>query len=558
MNPAPPPISATHEVFNQAPPLADYNLYAGNAALREAVAREGAGWADGWLAERGAELGSAAMLEAGVLANKYPPTLKLFDAVGQRRDEVEFHPAYHQLMAYLKRHGASAGPWADPKPGAHVARAALFMLCAEVEDGTLCPTTMTYAVVPALQREPALAGWVEKVLSAEYDPAFRPGLEKRGATMGMGMTEKQGGSDVRANTTRAEHVGTSEWGEEYRITGHKWFFSAPMCDAFLILAQTRADSDAGLSCFFLPRFGPDGRQNEIRIQRLKDKLGDKSNAGTEVEFWGARAWRVGEVGRGVPTILEMGTYTRLDCALGTAGLMRQAVTQAIHHACHRSAFGKRLIDQPMMRNVLADMALEAEAATALAMRLARAFDQRADEQQALLARVLTPASKYWICKRGPILGGEAMEVWGGNGYVEDGPLARIYRQMPLNSIWEGSGNVMGLDVIRAFAKQPRVGEALAAEIAPALGRDRHFDAHAVWLKDSLRDVQDIELRAREITQGIAQAVQGALLLQHAPEPVAAAFCASRFGGARWGAAFGTLAPATDFGAILHRAWAAAR
>ncbi len=558
MNPAPPPLSATHEVFNQVPPLADYNLYAGNAALREAVAREGAAWADGWLHERGGELGTAEMIELGAVANKYPPTLKLFDSTGHRRDEVEFHPAYHQLMAYLKRHGGSGGPWvnsgADPKAGAHVARAAFYMLFAEIEDGTLCPTTMTYAVVPALRREPGLAKWLDKVLSTAYDQRFIPGLQKRGVTMGMGMTEKQGGSDVRANTTRAEYVGESTWGTEYRITGHKWFFSAPMCDAFLILAQTKPGGSEGLSCFFLPRFDPEGRQNDIRIQRLKDKMGDKSNAGSEVEFWGARAWRVGAEGRGVPTILEMGTYTRLDCVLGTAGLMRQAVSQAMHHACHRSAFGKRLVDQPMMRNVLADLALESEAATALALRLARAFDQQDNEQEALLARVLTPASKYWVCKRGPALGAEAMEVWGGNGYVEDGPMARIYRQMPLNSIWEGSGNVMGLDVLRALAKQPRVGEALVAEIAPALGKNPHFDAYATALKKNLADPQGIELRARELTQGIALTVQAALLLQHAPQPVAEAFCASRLAPNYWGAAFGTLPALTDFSAILQRSW----
>jgi putative acyl-CoA dehydrogenase len=551
MIPDHPPLLATHDVFNQAPPLENVNLYAGNTALREAVAREGAAWADSWLMERGAELGSAEMFALGAAANRNVPTLKLFDATGHRRDEVEFHPAYHQLMAYLKRHGASGGPWADGRVGAHVARAAFYMMYAEVEDGTLCPTTMTYAVVPALRREPALAGWVDKVLATDYDERFLPGLYKRGVTMGMGMTEKQGGSDVRANTTRAEPVGASEWGDEYRITGHKWFFSAPMCDAFLVLAQ----APGGLTCFFLPRFTPEGRPNEIRIQRLKDKLGDRSNAGSEVEFWGARAWRVGAEGRGVPTILEMGTYTRLDCALGTAGLMRAAVSLAIHHARHRSAFGKRLIDQPLMQNVLADMALESEAATALALRLARAFDRglAGDEQENMLARVLTPAAKYWICKRGPILGGEAMEVWGGNGYVEDGPMARIYRQMPLNSIWEGSGNIMGLDVLRAFAKHPPCVEALAAELAPALGCHPAFDAFAARLKDRLADPRNAETRARELTQGIALAVQGALLLRHAPAPVADAFCASRLVPGHWGAAFGTLAPDTDFATLLQRA-----
>jgi putative acyl-CoA dehydrogenase len=543
------PPYTTHEVFNQAPPMENSNLYAGNRPLQEAVAREGANWAQGWLGERGAELGSAAMIALGAAANRNVPTLKLFDATGHRCDEVEFHPAYHELMAYLKRHGASGGPWAENRPGGHVARAAFYMMVAEIEDGTLCPTTMTYAVVPALRREPGLSGWVDKVLATDYDARFIPGLAKRGVTIGMGMTEKQGGSDVRANTTRAESVGASEWGDEYRITGHKWFFSAPMCDAFLVLAQ----APGGLTCFFLPRFTPQGQINEIRIQRLKDKLGDRSNAGSEVEFCGARAWRVGVEGRGVPTILEMGTYTRLDCALGTAGLMRAAVTQAIHHARHRSAFGKRLIDQPLMQNVLADLALESEAATALALRLARAFDQQDNEQEALLARVLTPAAKYWICKRGPIVGGEAMEVWGGNGYVEDGPMARIYRQMPLNSIWEGSGNIMGLDVLRAFARHPHCADALAAEIAPALGRNAAFDAYTAQLKRGLH--APTEADARTLTQSIALAVQAALLLKHAPESVSSAFCASRLLPGHWGAAFGTLEANTDFAAILQRALA---
>ena len=548
--------AGTHEVFNQVPVLENINLYTGNLALQEAVSREGAGWAQGWLSDRGAELGSAEMLALGAAANRNIPTLKLFDATGHRRDEVEFHPAYHSLMAYLKRHGASGGPWADSEfgklAGAHVARAAFFMLAAEVEDGTLCPTTMTYAVVPALRREPALAGWVEKVLAPDYDPRFMPGLQKRGVTMGMGMTEKQGGSDVRSNTTQAVRVrasGLSAWGDEYRITGHKWFFSAPMCDAFLVLAQ----APGGLTCFFLPRFTPEGERNDIRIQRLKDKMGDRSNAGTEVEFWGARAWRVGDEGRGVPIILEMGTYTRLDCALGSAGLMRQALTQAIHHARHRSAFGKRLVDQPLMQNVLADLALESEAATALAIRLARAFDQRHDEAQSLLARVLTPAAKYWICKRGPMLGAEAMEVWGGNGYVEDGPMARIYRQMPLNSIWEGSGNIMTLDVLRALAKHPQCGDALLTELEPALGCHKAFDAHVAKLKPRLTATP--EAQARTLTQSIALAVQAALLIRFAPPVVADAFCASRLSAVsgQWGAAFGTLAEGTDFDAIVQRA-----
>jgi len=555
------PMTSTHEVFNQPLPLENINLYRHDQALRDAVANNGAAWADDWLSARGAELGSAEMLALGATANKHPPTLKLFDATGHRRDEVEFHPSYHQLMSYAKQHGASGRPWAEPKPGAHVARAALSTMLAQVDSGHGCPTTMTYAVIPALRREPKLAAWVQKTLSPDYDPRFIPGLQKKGVTLGMGMTEKQGGSDVRANTTRAEYVGESEWGSEYRITGHKWFFSAPMCDAFLILAQTEpgtppnsAGRSSSPSCFFLPRFTPDGELNAIRIQRLKDKLGDKSNASSEVEFWGARAWRVGAEGRGIPTILEMGTYTRLDCALGTTGLMRAAVSHAIHHARQRTVFGKTLIDQPLMQNVLADLALESEAATALALRLARAFDQSGNPQEAALARVLTPAAKYWICKRGPMLGGEAMEVWGGNGYVEEGPLARLYRQMPLNSIWEGSGNIMCLDVLRALAKSPEVAAALEAELAPALGLNTNFDAHIDGLKALLADRHGLETGGRELTQSIALAVQAALLLRHSPPPVAEAFCQSRLGQNTWGAAFGVLPAGTSFRAILDRAW----
>jgi putative acyl-CoA dehydrogenase len=544
------PLSATHEVSNQAPPLENYNLFRRNLPLQEAVEREGAGAAAPWLAERGAELGSAEMIAHGVAANRNPPTLRLFDTAGRRRDEVEFHPAYHELMAYLKRHGAAAGPWAQPGPGAHVRRAALYMMYAEIEDGTLCPTTMTYAVVPSIARDAGVAAeWLPRIYAAEYDPRFIPASRKRGVTLGMGMTEKQGGSDLRANTTTAQPLG----GREYRIVGHKWFFSAPMSDAFLILAQ----APGGLSCFLLPRFTPEGAVNDLRLQRLKDKLGDRSNAGAEVEFWGARATLVGEEGRGVPIILEMGTYCRLDCALGSAGLIRQAVSQALHHAAHRSAFGRLLADQPLMQNVLADLALESEAATALAMRLAGAFDAQSDETQGLLRRVLTPAAKYWICKRGPAVAAEAMEVLGGNGYVEDGPLARIYRQMPLNSIWEGSGNVMCLDVLRAIAKHPRCLEALTDEVAPARGRDRRFDAFADALKDALRRPGDAQRRARRLTQDIALLVQGALLLRFAPQGVADAFCASRLAASEFGGgAFGTLPEGCAARAIIDRAWPA--
>ena len=539
--------SSTHDVSNQTPPLENGNLFTRNRPLMEAIRREGASDAQAWLSERGAELGSAEMIALGVQANRNPPTPKLFDNAGRRRDEVEFHPAYHELMAYLKRHGVSAGPWADPAPGAHVRRAALFMMYAEIEDGTLCPTTMTYAVVPSIMRDAAIAReWLPRIFSPEYDPRFLPAGRKRGVTLGMGMTEKQGGSDLRSNTTTAEPVG----GREYRIVGHKWFLSAPMCDAFLILAQ----APGGLSCFFMPRFTPDGNVNDIRIQRLKDKLGDRSNASSEVEFWGARGSLVGDEGRGVPIILEMGTYCRLDCVLGSAGLIRQAASQALHHAAHRRAFGKRLGEHMLMRNVLADLAIESEAATALAMRLAGAFDAQTDEQQSLLRRILTPASKYWICKRGPAVAAEAMEVLGGNGYVEDGPIARIYRQMPLNSIWEGSGNVMCLDVLRAIAKHPDCLEALAAEVAPALGHDRRLDTFTARLMDDLHRAQYTEENSRRLTQAIATTVQAAILVRFAPDFVADAFCATRLDASGFaGGAFGNLPGDSDFEAIIERA-----
>ena len=535
----------THDVFNQTPPLADFNPFLADVALQEAVEREGASAARETLAERGGEIGSAAMIALAEAATRNPPSLRLFDASGRRRDVVEFHPAYHALMSYLARNGAGVGPWASPLPGAHVARAALYYLYAQVEDGTLCPTTMTYASVPALREDPALAAaWLPLVLRCEYDPGFVPAKEKRGVTLGMGMTEKQGGSDVRANTTRAEPTG----GRAYRIVGHKWFLSAPMCDAFLILAQ----APRGLSCFLLPRFTPDGSVNAIRIQRLKDKLGDRSNASSEVEFENAYAELVGEEGRGIATILAMGTYCRLDCVLGTAGLMRGAVSQAMHHVRHRRAFGRRLADAPLMRNVAADLALESEAAAALAMRLARAFDETG-ESASLFRRVVTPAAKFWVCKRGPALAAEAMEVLGGNGYVEEGPLARLYRQMPLNSIWEGAGNVMCLDVLRAVHRDSRCIDPVADELALARGANATLDAYARDTLDALRTTDD-EAAARALTQRLALALQGSLLVRFAPSYVADAFCASRLAADAYaGGAFGATVIA-NADAIAARAW----
>jgi putative acyl-CoA dehydrogenase len=542
-----PPGSApfeTHEVTNQTPPLTDYNLFDSDRALHEAVTREGAEWALPSLTEFGRQLGSTETIELGRLANAYPPVLRSFDRSGRRLDEVEFHPAYHQLMALAIGQGLHTGPWAEPRPGAHVARAAGVILLCQIEAGVQCPVTMTYGAVPTLARHADLAReWLPKLFSRRYDPRLRPIAEKHGAMMGMGMTEKQGGSDLRSNTSRAQPNGDGTFG----ITGHKWFFSAPMCDAFLILAQ----APGGLSCFFLPRCLADGTRNAIHIQRLKDKLGNKSNASSEVEFHGATAWLVGEEGRGVPTIIEMGNYTRLDCALGSAGLLRQAMAQAAHHAAWRSAFQKKLIDQPLMTNVVADLAVESEAATALVMRLARAYDCRDDPAETALRRLITPAAKFWVCKRGPFAVAEAMEVLGGNGYVEEGVLARLYREIPLNSIWEGSGNVMCLDVLRAAAKSPAALDILFAELAAAAGADRRLDAYVAALKRRLA-AGPSESQARRLVEAMILALQGALLVRHGDAAVADAFCASRLDGDH-GGSFGTLPPSADLRGIAERA-----
>jgi putative acyl-CoA dehydrogenase len=534
----------THEVENQPPPLAPYNVYATDAALRAAVERNGAGWAHDRLTAYGAALGQTETFELGFQANQNPPRLLTFDRYGRHRDEVEFHPSWHALMALAIGAGTHTAPWADPKPGAHVARAAQVIMTTQVEAGIQCPITMTYGVVPALRREPALAAeWLPRLYQQAYDPRFIPAPQKHGMLMGMGMTEKQGGTDLRTNATRAEPIGNGE----YRITGHKWFFSAPMCDAFLVLAQ----APAGPTCLFLPRVTPDGELNTIRVQRLKSKLGNHANASSEVEFHGAWARRVGEEGRGIPTIIEMATYTRLDCALGTSGLMRQAVAQAIHHAANRTVFQRRLTDQPLMQNVLADLAIESEAATALSMRLARAVDRYDDPAERAFHRLMTPAIKYWICKRGVTLAGEAMEVLGGVGYTEETIMPRIYREMPVNSIWEGSGNVMCLDVLRALQRHPEALGLLLEELRPARSEKR-LDRHLVALEQSLKDIAGIEQRARRITEGLALAVQAALLVEHAPNAVADAFVASRLDGS-WSGTFGTLPPGPELRAIVERA-----
>lgn len=540
----------THEVLNQSTPLADYDLYSSDRALVEAAAREGADWAAVRLGAFGQALGAAETIQAGVLANRNPPILHSFDRFGRRRDAVEFHPAWHALMELAVAEGLHTGPWSEPQPGAHVARAAAFYMLGQVEAGVQCPMAMTYGAAPVVGRQPGIAAeWLPKLHSRRYDPAFAPVATKAGALMGMGMTEKQGGSDVRANTTRAEPIAGED--RAYRLVGHKWFFSAPMCDAFLVLAQ----APAGLSCFFLPRWTPDGELNALRLQRLKDKLGDRSNASSEVEFAGAWAFLVGEEGRGVPAILEMATYTRLDCTVASAGLMRQALAQATHHAGQRTAFQRKLIDQPLMANVLADLALETEAATSLALRLARAFDRQDDPQEAALRRLLTPAAKYWVCKRTSAVTAEAMEVIGGNGFVEESPMPRLYRQAPLNSIWEGAGNLMALDTLRALSRSQEAVEAVEAELAPARGGDARLDRHIAETIAALRQTPD-EADARRLCERLALTVQGALLVRFAPAAVADGFRASRLDQAA-GRAFGTLPRGVDFRAIVERAAPAA-
>ena len=552
----------THEVFNQPAPLADYNLFTGNQPLRDALKFNAPALDTAELADLGATLGSAQMQVHARLANSHTPELHSHDRFGRRVDQVEFHPSYHELMKLAAGAGLHGTPWASLNPlphplgegrgeglSPHVLRAAGFMLFTELEPSVLCPISMTYAVTPALRSNPAIyADWGPKLASRAYDPALKGWQSKAGLTMGMGMTEKQGGSDVRANTTQATADGSDAWGQRYRLTGHKWFFSAPMCDAFLVLAQT----PSGLSCFFLPRVLDDGSLNAIRIQRLKDKLGNKANASSEVEFHQTTAWLVGDEGRGIPQILEMGTMTRLDCALGTSGLMRQALSLALNHTAQRKAFGKPLIEQPLMRNVLADLALESEAATALAIRLARAFDRPGDPHERVMARLLTPVAKYWICKRGSHFAQEAMECLGGNGYVEEGGegiMARIYREMPLNSIWEGAGNIMALDLLRALRKADAV-LALAQELAAARGAHPALGRLAASLPARVEAIAT-ELEARRLAQDVALAVQAALLYQTAPAAVFSAFCDSRIAG-NWGQAFGTLGAATDFDSIIAR------
>ncbi len=519
------------EVLNQPPPLADFNLFSTDRALREAVAREGAAWACPLLQEFGRKAGSAEAIEWGTLANEYPPVLRTHDRYGRRRDEVEFHPAWHNLMRMAVEQGIHNLPWAGPRPGAHVARAALAFLASENEAGHVCPISMTYSAVPVLRHDDALAReWIPRLCSTRYDPSFRPAPEKSGALMGMAMTEKQGGSDLRANTTRAEPLGNGE----YALHGHKWFCSAPMCDAFLTLAQ----APRGLSCFLLPRWTPDGKRNAFHLQRLKAKLGNRSNASSEVEFHGAWARLIGEEGRGVATIIEMVHHTRLDCVTASASLMRRALVEALHHTRHRRAFGRELIAQPLMRNVLADLAVESEAATLVAMRLARAFD----EADRALARLGVAIGKYWVAKRAPSYVAEALECLGGNGYVEECMMPRLYREAPLNSIWEGSGNVVALDAMRAITKEPDTLDRLLAEVRLAHDpRIEHFLAGF--------DADLSEGGARRVAERLALALQASLLIRFSPPAIAGTFCQSRLAG-DWGRAFGTLPAAAPLDEVI--------
>ncbi len=547
---------ATHTVLNQVPPLEDYSLYDTDPALREAVAREGAdAWA-GDLNAHGAWLGRAQTLAAGAEANRCPPRLVSYDPSGHRVDRIEFHPSWNFLMSGIMARGLHSRAWMQPAPGAQVARAAAYLMQGQVEAGTLCPTTMTFAAVPLLQREPAgvvdFAGqWLPALYSREFDPSDAPLAARRSALIGMGMTEKQGGSDLRAVTTRAMPLGGPGRGCAYQLVGHKWFFSVPQADAHLVLAQT----EEGLSCFFVPRWIPDGPRNAVRVRRLKDKLGNRSNASAEVEFEEAWGVMVGEPGRGLGVLLEMASTTRLDCVLGSAALLRQALAQSAHHARHRHAFGKALIEQPLMRNVLADLALESEAAMALGLRLARAVDERADAGARALVRVGTPAAKLWVCKRAVAAVAECMEAWGGNGYVEEGPMPRLYRETPVNSIWEGSGNVMALDVLRALQREPEALPALEAEFASAAGQHREFDDACSRWRSLLADGAQAEFQARRIAGGLARLWQAALLIRHAPEPVARAFVGSRL--AAGAGVFGELPAGADTQVILARAWPAA-
>jgi putative acyl-CoA dehydrogenase len=532
--------SAYLNAANQPPPLAGYDLFSENRPLVDALRREGAGWAEQQCAAFGVLCGGEP-LELGRLANEHSPQLRTHDRYGERIDEVEFHPAWHELLALGVRHGLHASPWRDPGPGRHVARAALFVTLAYAEAGVGCPLSMTHAAVPALREgAPELAAeWEPALTSLAYDPGLRPVAEKRGALAGMAMTERQGGSDVRANETRAELLADGT----YLVAGEKWFCSAPMCDVFLVLAQ----APGGLTCFLVPRVLADGVRNGFRLQRLKEKLGNRSNASTEIGLENAIAFRVGDEGRGVATIIEMVVHTRLDCTLGSAALQRRAVAEATHHAAHRAAFGRMLTEHPLMQNLLADLCLDSEASTAVATRLARAFDEKDDA----FRRLATAVTKYWVCKQTPGLVAEALECLGGNGYVEDSVLPRLFRESPLNSLWEGAGNVIALDVLRALEREPESMDAYRAELRLAHGADPRLDVALAELDTALTDRGRVEFRARRLVERLALCLEASLLVRHAPSEVADAFCASRLNGGG-GRAYGTLPRGVDTAAIVER------
>jgi putative acyl-CoA dehydrogenase len=515
--------AVTHEVFNQPVELVDTNLYDSDTALKNAVQREGGGWAGDGLGGFGARAGSAEFLELGTLANKNPPELDTHDRYGRRVDLIRFHPSYHTLMKASIEEGLHSSPWTDPREGAHVARAARSYMHTQVEAGHGCPITMTFAATPCLKSQDDLAAqWLPKIQACVYDPRNVPADEKQGMTIGMAMTEKQGGSDVRANTTRAIPVGPEGPGRHYELVGHKFFVSAPMCDAFLVLAQ----APGGLSCFLVPRWRPDGSKNPLQIIRLKRKMGNVSNASSETELRGALGWMIGPEGRGVPTIIEMVAMTRFDCMIGSSAGMRMAVSQAIDHCRQRKAFGALLVDQPIMTAVLADLAIEAEAALTLTMRIARALDHRDVAHEDALVRIGSAIGKYWICKRTPGHAYEALECLGGSGVMEDGPMPRLYREAPVNAIWEGSGNVQCLDIARAIQRSPQTLQAYFAEVSAVKGESAALDAHVTTLKDDLRDLANFESRARDLCDRLAVGLQAAMLFR-AASPVAEAFCRSR-------------------------------
>ncbi|MNU57621.1 putative acyl-CoA dehydrogenase AidB [compost metagenome] len=536
---------------NQVPELKDYNVYTSDPALRGAVGRGGAAWRDDELVRQGAEYGAEATLRAAEDANRHEPELHTHSRTGTRIDSVQFHPAWHTMMSIARRNGIANLPFFDERPSAWVGYGASLYMHSQIESGSTCPTTMTKACIPVMRRNAALyADLRDKLAAHVHDPRDIPLEGKTSMTVGMGMTEKQGGSDVRTNTTRAVPAGSGPWGEEFLITGHKWFFSAPMCDGHLVLAKT---DEHGSSCFFVPRWRPDGSKNAIHIQRLKDKVGNRSNSSSEVEFKEAWGVLVGDEGRGIPTIIEMATVTRLDCALASAGFMRQGFAQALHYTRNRFAFGKALVDQPVMTELLADMALETESATLLAMELAARFGSPAPLDTAW-RRLLTPAAKFWNCKRAVALTGEAMEVFGGNGYVEDGPMGRLFREAPVNSIWEGSGNVMCLDVLRAVSRNPDDAHLVLDHLQEVTAGEARLQTEVQALRQMVQLApQDLERQARRFTQRLVRAAQAGLMLQHASPLAAAAFVSSRFD-PDWGPVTGISAGTSDPGALVRAAW----